>query len=90
MSWLKKLFGGSSATKAVAEIEHEGYRIAVTPQPDGGQWRLGATITKEINGVVREYRLIRADVFPTPQDAVDTTLRKAKLVIAEQGDRLFA
>jgi hypothetical protein len=89
MSFLKRWFGGGNAEKPVAEVEHEGYTILVTPQADGGQWRLAATIRKQVGGEVRHYRLIRADVFPSPQDAVETTLRKAKLVIAEQGERMF-
>ncbi|MEP1518266.1 MAG: HlyU family transcriptional regulator, partial [Nitratireductor sp.] len=44
---------------------------------------------KEVDGVVKEHRLIRADRFAAEEDAVAVSLRKAKQMIDEQGDRLF-
>lgn len=93
MSFLKKLFGGSSAgeTPAAADpVEHQGYTISPAPAAEGGQFRLGAVISKEIDGEVKEHRLIRADLFPSRDEAIGAAVRKAKLVIAEQGDRMFS
>ncbi len=93
MSFLKRLFGGAddagAAAAPVAEAEHEGYKIAATPLKEGAQFRLAAVISKEIGGEVREHRLIRADLFTSADEAAAAALRKAKLVIAEQGDRMF-
>jgi len=92
MSFLKKLFGGGGAeasSKPVEELEHEGYNVATTPIPEGGQYRLSALITKEIDGEVLQHRLIRADLFTNTQDASQAAIRKAKQVISEQGDKMF-
>lgn len=92
MSFLKKLFGGGDAeasSKPVEELEHEGYMVATTPIPEGGQYRLSALITKEIDGEILQHQLIRADLFTNTQDASQAAIRKAKQVIKEQGDKMF-
>jgi hypothetical protein len=91
MSFLRKLFGlsGGSETAAGDAVEHEGYQIRPTPMPEGSQFRLAAVISKPFGAETREYRLIRADVFSSRDEAAEAAIRKAKLVIKEQGDRLF-
>ncbi|MET0168795.1 MAG: HlyU family transcriptional regulator [Aliihoeflea sp.] len=92
MSFWKKLFGGSTAEPAAAAadpIEYKGFTIRPQPFSEGGQYQTCATVTKEIDGEVKEHKLIRADRFPSLDDATETSLRKAKQVIDEQGDRLF-
>lgn len=92
MSFLKRLFGGGPPKAAVpaAETTHNGYRIAAVPMEEGGQYWLSGVIRKEIDGEMREHRLIRADVFPDPDSAAAATMEKAKRVIDEQGDGLFS
>lgn len=95
MSFLKRLFGGggdgnSQNDNFAGETrEHEGYTIRPAPQKDGGQFRLCASITKEVDGEVKEHMLIRADLFASADEAVQAAIRKAHQVINEQGDRIF-
>lgn len=93
MSFLKKLFGGGGSENdapSVAEaLEYKGFQIAATPQKDGGQYRLCGTISKDVDGEHKEHKLIRADLFPSADDCSEVTIRKAKQVIDEQGDKLF-
>ena len=93
MSLFKKLFGGDggapAAPKPVAEAVHEGCHIVAAPMREGDQFRLAGTISKEIDGETKTHQLIRADVFPSAETAAEATIRKAKRVIDEQGDRLF-
>lgn len=90
MSFLKKLFGGGAGRGSVAAAEmHEGYIIQPLPMEEGGQYRLCAEIRKEVDGEMKTHRLIRADVFPTAEQAVDAARLKAQQVIREQGDRIF-
>ena len=94
MSFLKKLFGGgSSEPKAAAVVEQETYKdfqIAAAPMAEGGQYRLAATITKQVGEEVRSHHLIRADVFASQDEAAQFAIRKAKQMIDEQGERIFA
>ncbi len=96
MSFLKKLFGGgdgggreAAEPRVAAEEDYEGFAIAATPVPEGGQFRLAATITKEIGGETKTHRLVRADLFTSEDEAARFAIRKARQVIDEQGDRLF-
>ena len=91
MSFWKRLFGGGSGVQATAfdPVEHEGFTIAPSPIVDGGQYRLAATISKEFGGERREHRMIRADLFPSADQAAEFAVVKARQVIREQGDRLF-
>ena len=92
MSFLKKLFGGSSEPRipsVAAEETYKDFHIAATPMPEGGQYRLAATLTKTVGGEERSHRLIRADLFQSEDEAASFAIRKAKQMIDEQGERLF-
>lgn len=91
MSFFKKLFGGAGpvAEAPAKTLEYKGYTIQPKPFQEGGQYQTCAIISKEIDGAVKEHRLIRADRFPSLDDATETTIRKARQVIDEQGDRIF-
>jgi len=93
MSFWKRLFGGggSAAEETAGEpVEYKGFTIRPTPFTEGGQYQTCGVISKEVGGEVKEHRLIRADRFASKEDAVETTLRKARQVIDEQGDRIFS
>jgi hypothetical protein len=92
MSFLRKLFGlqgGGDASSAADPVEHEGYMIRPAPMAEGGQFRLCAIITREVNGETKEHRMIRADMFGSRDEASEAAIRKARQVIKEQGERLF-
>lgn len=98
MSFLKRLFGlGSSeqspaesgSAAAAKEIEHKGFLIKATPFKEGGQFQTCGVITKDVGGTLREHRFIRADRFPSMDDAVEVAIRKGQQMIDEQGERLF-
>lgn len=93
MSFWKKLFGGGgdvTAPTAQSEpVHYKGYVITATPFAEGGQHQTCGVITREIDGEIKSHRFIRADRFPSLDDATQTTIRKAKQVIDEQGDRIF-
>ncbi len=93
MSFFKKLFGGgeksSSSSKAIEEGEYEGFQIATTPMDEGGQFRVCATISKEIGGETKTHKLIRADMCSSAQEASDIAMRKARQMIDERGEGIF-
>ena len=97
MSFFKKFFGGANndngggATAAAGKlVEHEGYTITPTPMKEGGQFRLAATISMEIDGEIKTHKFIRADLFTSADECGEACIRKAKQVIKEQGTRLFS
>ena len=61
--------------------------FAITPCPEkaAGGFRIGAMIEKD----GKRHHMIRADVIADEQDAIGASLRKARQMIDEQGDRLF-
>lgn len=95
MSFLKRLFGlggaeGGEPAGAVSEAEdYKGFSVQAAPFKEGGQYQTCALITKEVDGVLREHKLIRADRFPSLDDATEVSKRKARQMIDEQGERLF-
>ncbi len=96
MSFLKRLFGGGGETKqpaaaAVAkEIEHKGFIIRATPyKAEGGQYQTCGIVAKDIGGVMKEHKYIRADRFAALDDAVDISLKKGQQLVDEQGERIF-
>ena len=93
MSFWKNLFGGggssSSGDKPGDAVEYNGFIIRPTPFKDGGQYQTAGTIEKEIGGVRREHKFIRADRHVSPEDAASFSLSKARQMIDQMGDRLF-
>ena len=93
MSFWKKLFGGGGGNapeEAAGEPEeYNGFTIRATPFTEGGQYQTCGVISKEIDGEVREHRFIRADRFPSKDDAIDVSLRKARQIIDQQGEQIF-
>lgn len=96
MSFLKSLFGwGKPATEAegaataAAAIDHKGFTITATPFRNEGQFQTAGTVTKTIDGVVKEHKFIRADRHASMEDAVTFSLSKGRQIVDEQGDRLF-
>jgi hypothetical protein len=91
MPLFSKLFGGGKPKpepEAEAEV-YEGFRIIPMPQSESDGYRLGARIEKEIDGEVKVHHLLRADVIRSLEESQAFSMRKAKQVIDEQGDRIF-
>jgi len=90
-----KLFG--SAKSGVAEtaeaadaIEYEGYTIVAAPIKEGSQYKTAGSISLEVEGDVRTAQFIRADNHADRQSAVTHSEGKARQIIDEQGEKMFA
>ncbi len=94
MSFLRRLFGGGSdepsPSTPAKQVEHNGFTVAATPFKSEGQYQTCGVVSKEIGGVLKEHKFIRADRFAGLDDAVEVSLRKGVQLVDEQGDRLFA
>jgi hypothetical protein len=93
MSFWKSLFGGKAATDAAPapgkSVEYQGFVIRAEPFESDGQYQTAGTIEKEIDGVLKEHRFIRADRHAGLDMAIEFTLAKGRLIIDEQGERIF-
>jgi hypothetical protein len=92
MSFWSALFGGRTATTepAAAPVEYKGYVIRPAPyKNDGGHFQTAGSIAREIGGVTKEHRFIRADAYISYDGAVTFTLNKARQIIDLQGERMF-
>jgi hypothetical protein len=93
MSFLKRLFGGggSPAPEAAPKAEsYSGYAISATPYQENGQWQMCGVIEKEFDGVRKSHRFVRADRFAGREEAEQFTLAKARQIVDQNGDRIFA
>jgi hypothetical protein len=92
MSLLSALFGKLAPTPAerVPEpVEYKGFIIRPAPFKTEGQFQTAGTIEREVGGVHKEHRFIRADAFASFDDAVAFTLAKARQMVDLQGERMF-
>jgi len=91
MSFWKSLFGGGAPKpdRPAASEDYKGYVIEARPYPEGGQYQVAGVIRKEVDGVAKEERFVRADRFATVEDAASVALVKARQIIDQNGDRLF-
>ena len=94
MSFLKRLFGGGGGGQQADQppgrtLDHKGFTIRAAPYQSEGQFQTCGIISKEIGGVMKEHRFVRADRFASLDDAADMALRKGQQIVDEQGERLF-
>jgi hypothetical protein len=98
-SFLSKIFsafsGSASGTEPAQAVSsepvlHGDCRIYAEPQREGSQLRLAGRIEKEVNGETLIRTFIRADLFTSKDDAIECTVRKAQLIIDQNGPSLFA
>jgi len=92
MSFLSALFGRRADTKAgrpAEPVEYKGFTIRAAPYKNNGHYQTAGTIEREIGGVRKEHRFIRADSYAAYEDAVTFTVNKARQIIDLQGDKIF-
>ncbi len=92
MSFLSTLFGRSAAAgaeKVSGPVEYKGFIIRAAPFRSEGHYQTAGVIEREIDGVRKEHRFIRADAYASYDDAVSFTLSKARQIIDLQGERIF-
>ena len=93
MSIFSALFGGRSskpAEKVSDPVEYKGFVIRAAPyKNDKAHYQTAGMIEREIDGVRKEHRFIRADSYASYEDALTFTLNKARQIIDLQGDRIF-
>ena len=92
MSCFKQLLGGGAAEKPAdaKTLEHKGFTIQAAPFKEGGQFQLAGVISKEIDGVRKEHKFIRADRFTSADEAADIALSKGRQIVEERGEQLFS
>jgi hypothetical protein len=94
--FLSKLFGafsgGDDASVAGGKEQMQKigeYTVYATPRKEGAQYRLAGRIEHEANGETLIRNFVRADLFSSETDTVETTFRKAKQIIEQHGQGLF-
>ncbi len=98
MSWLTRLFGGRTggeaaggpAPAAAAGEDYKGFRITPAPIREGGNYRVAARIEKLVDGVALRHDLVRADTMASLEEATAISAARARQIIDERGERLFA
>ncbi|MGH6673044.1 MAG: HlyU family transcriptional regulator [Xanthobacteraceae bacterium] len=92
MSFWSALFGGRPAAataKAADPVEYKGFVIRAAPYKTEAAYQTAGTIEREIGGVRKEHRFVRADTYSSYEDAVSFTVNKARQIVDLQGDRMF-
>jgi hypothetical protein len=97
MSIFSALFGrragaedeGATNAKVSDPVDYKGFVIRAAPYKNNGQYQTAGVIEREIGGVRKEHRFIRADAYASYDDAVNFTLGKARQIIDLQGEKIF-
>ncbi|HSH47273.1 MAG TPA: HlyU family transcriptional regulator [Halomonas sp.] len=92
---LSGLFGGGNAEKPSKEgeaVEYRGYLIVPQCEDVGGQFRVSGWIRKPgtAERAAREHRFERSDVMPGRDACEALMVSKARRMIDDMGDELFA
>jgi hypothetical protein len=100
MSFLKSLLGKFSsgaaagaapqATAPAKSVEHKGFTVSAAPFEQDGRYQTAGTIEKEIDGVRKQHRFIRADSHPSVDQAAEFSIQKGCQIVDQMGERVFA
>ncbi|RBW46597.1 transcriptional regulator [Psychromonas sp. B3M02] len=95
LSSLTSLFSGNNnntpeAAPVEESTEYKGFTITPAPISEGGQYRLSAAITKQLDNQLQTHTFIRSDVVASRDDCIEMTIRKAKIAIDQMGDSIFS
>jgi hypothetical protein len=84
--------GGEAAASGSSQpaVDYKGYRIKPAPYRNGGQFQTAGVIEKDFPDGTKQHRFIRAETHPAEDDAASFAIAKAKQIIDQQGDRIFA
>ena len=93
--FLRRLTGGGDTDAAAPgargpAVAYEGYAIHAIPRRQGSQWLTAGLIAKEFPDGVKEHHFVRAETHASQDDAKAFAVLKAKQIIDERGDKLFA
>lgn len=92
---IKGLFGtgsgdpGAPASKELPPVFHEGFTIIAEPRQVNGQWQVAGRIEKQVGEELKSHTFIRADTMPSPDEAASHMVRKAQIMIDQQGESIF-
>jgi hypothetical protein len=92
MSFWSALFGrrpAAETAKAAEPVEYKGFIIRAAPYKNNGAYQTAGSIEREVDGVRKEHRFIRADSYASYEDAVAFTVNKARQIVDLQGERMF-
>ena len=96
MSFLSRLFGTraepvlqAGEAKTTGQLDYKGYVIRAVPFRENGQYQTAGIIEREIDGVLRSHRFVRADRSTMVDEITELALHKGQMIIDEQGDALF-
>jgi hypothetical protein len=97
MSFWKSLFGGGGSSSKepmepapVAEETYKGFTVKALIMQVGGEYQLAGQIEKDVGGVHKSFKFIRADRMSSKEDVVSLSLAKGRQIVDEQGERLFS
>jgi hypothetical protein len=81
--------GGGERGERGAAQDYNGFTIQAAPLRDGSQWLTAGFISKKVGDEQKEHQFIRADTHASREDAEAFSITKARLIIDEQGEKLF-
>jgi hypothetical protein len=91
MSFWKSLFGSPAAADPPASdpVEYNGFTLRAAPFKEGDRYQTAGVIAKEVGGVKKEHRFIRADSHASLETAIEFSLAKARQIVDQMGEHLF-
>ena len=83
--------GGEAAEPARAEpVEYKGFRIRPAPYKAASGYQTAGVIEKDFPDGPKEHSFVRAETHPSAEEAAGFAIAKAKQIIDQQGERIFA
>ncbi|MTI43647.1 hypothetical protein JM93_02873 [Roseibium hamelinense] len=77
------------ASKEMPAVNHEGFVIVPEPRQINGQWQVAGRIEKPAGDETKTHIFIRADTLSSADEAASHMVRKAQMMIDQQGDGIF-
>lgn len=89
-NWFKRLVGGDTDANAVTATEtYSGFEIEATPIRESDGWRVAGRVVWYRDNDYLSHDFVRADSFPSADNATSMSLDKGRQLVDERGSDMF-
>jgi hypothetical protein len=87
---IKRLFPGNNEPNPVTATEsYSGFEIEAAPMREATGWRVAGRVVWRRGEEALQHEFVRADSFPSQDNATAMSLDKGRQLVDEQGESLF-
>jgi hypothetical protein len=84
-----KAVGSATSEPSFDAVDYKGCRIRPAPYQSSGGYQTAGVIEKDFPDGLKKHPFVRAETYPSRDDAAAFAIAKGRQIIDQHGDRVF-